>query len=63
MLLFGIAVGAEIVMIPRPRPVDVVLEAIQSFRVTIFPGVPTLYAAINHHPGWGSTTCAAVPSA
>ena len=53
VLLFGVAVGAEIVMIPRPRPVDVVLEAIQRFRVTLFPGVPTLYAAINEHPRVG----------
>jgi long-chain acyl-CoA synthetase len=53
VLLFGIAAGAEIVMIPRPRPVDIVLEAIQRFRVTLFPGVPTLYAAINEHPRVG----------
>jgi long-chain acyl-CoA synthetase len=53
VVLFGVAVGAEIVMIPRPRPVDVVLEAIQRFRVTLFPGVPTLYAAINEHPRVG----------
>ena len=53
VLLFGVAVGAEIVMIPRPRPVDIVLEAIQRFRVTLFPGVPTLYAAINEHPRVG----------
>jgi long-chain acyl-CoA synthetase len=53
VLLFGIAVGAEIVIVPRPRPVDVVLEAIQRFRVTLFPGVPTLYAAINDHPRAG----------
>jgi long-chain acyl-CoA synthetase len=53
VLLFGVAVGAEIVIIPRPRPVDIVLEAIQRFRVTLFPGVPTLYAAINEHPRVG----------
>ena len=53
MLLFGVAVAAEIVVIPRPRPVDIVLEAIQRFRVTLFPGVPTLYAAINEHPRVG----------
>jgi long-chain acyl-CoA synthetase len=50
VLLFGIAVAAEIVVIPRPRPVDIVLEAIQRFRITLFPGVPTLYAALNEHP-------------
>ncbi|HEX9188962.1 MAG TPA: AMP-binding protein, partial [Vicinamibacteria bacterium] len=50
---FGVAAGAEIVAIPRPRPVDIVLEAIQRFRVTLFPGVPTLSAAINEHPRVG----------
>ncbi len=53
VLLFGIAAAAEIVVIPRPRPVDIVLEAIQRFRVTLFPGVPTLYAALNDHPRVG----------
>jgi long-chain acyl-CoA synthetase len=53
VLLFGVAVAAEIVMIPRPRPVDIVLEALQRFRATLFPGVPTLYAAINEHPKVG----------
>ena len=53
ILLFGIAVAAEIVVIPRPRPVDIVLEAIQRFRITLFPGVPTLYAALNDHPRVG----------
>jgi long-chain acyl-CoA synthetase len=53
VLLFGVAAGAEIVVIPRPRPVDIVLEAIQRFRATLFPGVPTLYAAINEHPRVG----------
>jgi long-chain acyl-CoA synthetase len=53
VLLFGVAKGAEIVLVPRPRPVDIVLEAIQRFRVTLFPGVPTLYAAINEHPRVG----------
>jgi long-chain acyl-CoA synthetase len=53
VLLFGVAAGAEIVVIPRPRPVDIVLEAIQRFRATLFPGVPTLYAAINEHPKVG----------
>ena len=40
VLLFGIAQAAEIVVIPRPRPVDIVLEAIQRFRVTPLPRRP-----------------------
>jgi long-chain acyl-CoA synthetase len=49
-MLYGISVGAEIVMIPRPRPVDVVMQVLQKTKATIFPGVPTLYTAINNHP-------------
>jgi len=49
-MIFGIHMAAEIVMVPRPRPVDVVMKVIQKTHVSIFPGVPTLYTAINHHP-------------
>jgi long-chain acyl-CoA synthetase len=49
-MIFGIHIAAEIVMVPRPRPVDVVMKVIQKTHVSIFPGVPTLYTAINHHP-------------
>jgi long-chain acyl-CoA synthetase len=49
-MLYGIESGATIVMIPRPRPVDNVMKVLQKVRATIFPGVPTLYTAINNHP-------------
>ena len=49
-MIFGMHIGAEVVMVPRPRPVDVVMKAIQKSHASIFPGVPTLYTAINHHP-------------
>jgi long-chain acyl-CoA synthetase len=49
-MIFGLHMGAEIVMLPRPRPVDLVMKVIQKSRVSIFPGVPTLYTAINNHP-------------
>ncbi len=49
-MLFGVLLGAEVAMVPRPRPVDVVLKVIQKRKVTVFPGVPTLYSAINVHP-------------
>jgi long-chain acyl-CoA synthetase len=51
-LLLGVGAGAEMVLLPRPRP-DVVLEALQRFRPTLFPGVPTLYAGIVDHPRVG----------
>ncbi len=49
-MIFGLYTGAEIVMVPRPRPVDVVMKAIHKTRASIFPGVPTMYTAINNHP-------------
>jgi long-chain acyl-CoA synthetase len=50
VLLLGVAAAAEIVLLPRPRPLGVVLEAVQRFRPTLFPGVPTLYAGLVDHP-------------
>jgi long-chain acyl-CoA synthetase len=49
-MIFGVYIGAEVAMVPRPRPVDIVMKVIQKTKVSIFPGVPTLYTAINNHP-------------
>jgi long-chain acyl-CoA synthetase len=49
-LLFAIRTGAGMVMVPNPRDLKDVLENIQKYRTTIFPGVPTLYNALNNHP-------------
>jgi long-chain acyl-CoA synthetase len=49
-MLFAIRTGAAMVMIPNPRDLKDVLTNIQKFKTTIFPGVPTLYNAINNHP-------------
>jgi long-chain acyl-CoA synthetase len=49
-MLLGIKLGAALVMIPNPRNLKDVLSNIQKFKATIFPGVPTLYNAINNHP-------------
>jgi long-chain acyl-CoA synthetase len=49
-MIFGVHMAAEIAMVPRPRPVDVVMKVIQKTRASIFPGVPTVYTAINNHP-------------
>ena len=42
--------GSKIVLAPNPRDIDDVLGAIQTFRASLFPGVPALYNAINNHP-------------
>jgi long-chain acyl-CoA synthetase len=47
-MLFAIRAGAGMVMIPNPRDLKDVLNSIQKYRTTIFPGVPTLYNAINN---------------
>jgi long-chain acyl-CoA synthetase len=49
-MLFAIKSGATMVMVPNPRDLKDVLSNIQKYKATIFPGVPTLYNAINNHP-------------
>jgi len=46
----GIAIGASLVLIPNPRDIANILENIQRYKATLFPGVPNMYSAINHHP-------------
>lgn len=43
----GVAVGAKIVLISDPTDVDYILEQIEENKVTFYPGVPTMYYAIN----------------
>ena len=47
---FGLATGASLVMVPNPRDLKDVLDNISKYKASIFPGVPTLYNAINNHP-------------
>ncbi len=47
---FGMAKAAALVMVPNPRDLKDLLNNLQKYRATIFPGVPTLYNAINNHP-------------
>ena len=49
-MLFGINTGAALVMVPNPRDLEDLLGNAQKYKTTIFPGVPTLYNAINNHP-------------
>jgi long-chain acyl-CoA synthetase len=48
-MLFAIRTGAAMVMIPNPRDLKDLLESIQKYKTTIFPGVPTMYNAINNN--------------
>lgn len=49
-MCFAIKAAASMVMIPNPRDLKDVLDSIQKYKVTIYPGVPTMYNAINNHP-------------
>jgi long-chain acyl-CoA synthetase len=49
-MLFAICTGASMVMVPNPRDLKDVLSNIQKYKASVFPGVPTLYNAINNHP-------------
>lgn len=46
----GASMAARMVLIPNPRDLPKLLNAIQTYQVSFFPGVPTLYALINQHP-------------
>ncbi|MGF7174285.1 long-chain-fatty-acid--CoA ligase [Azospirillum doebereinerae] len=45
---FGLRLGAEIILLPRFE-LDQVMETLAKERITLFPAVPTIYTAINHH--------------
>ena len=46
----AVKMGARMVLIADPMDLDVLLAAIEKYQTTVFPGVPNLYAAINHYP-------------
>lgn len=46
---FGLSIGANIVLVPK-FDIELLLKTIHRCKPTIFPGAPTMYIAINHHP-------------
>ncbi|MCK4725890.1 MAG: long-chain fatty acid--CoA ligase [Anaerolineales bacterium] len=49
-MLAALKLGAAMVMVPNPRDLADLLNNLQKYKATIFPGVPTLYNAINVYP-------------
>lgn len=47
---FAMASAASLIMVPDARDIKDNLDNIQKYKTTIFPGVPTLYNAINQWP-------------
>jgi long-chain acyl-CoA synthetase len=48
-MCFAIRASASMVMIPNPRDQKDVLDSIQKYKCSIYPGVPALYNAINNN--------------
>ena len=49
-MMSSIEAGAAMVLIPNPRDLKDVLTSIDRYRPSLYPGVPTMYNAINNHP-------------
>ena len=49
-MLLSVSAGAELIAIPDPRNTTHVLEVIAREGITLYPGVPTMYNALNNHP-------------
>jgi long-chain acyl-CoA synthetase len=45
---FPVAMGAAMVLVPNPRDIPAIMKGIAKHRVTVFPGVPAMYNAINN---------------
>ena len=56
--VYGMTVGmlltaglcGELVMVPNPRETLHIMEVLQREKITLYPGVPTMYIAIINHP-------------
>jgi len=46
----AVAQGASMILLPRFQ-IEEVLQQIKKYKPTLFPGVPTMYVAINNFPG------------
>jgi len=49
-MLFALKAAASMVMVPNPRDMKDIIKNIKKYRPTIYPGVPTMYNALNNHP-------------
>jgi len=46
----SVALGASMVLLPNGRDITAILQRIEQYHATLFPGVPALYHAVNQHP-------------
>jgi long-chain acyl-CoA synthetase len=46
----SVAMAAEMIIVPNPRPIENVINVIHMQRATLFPGVPAMYIGAINHP-------------
>ena len=46
-----LAVAGTLVLVPNPRDIKAIVNAIEKERVTVFAAVPAIFSAINRYPG------------
>jgi long-chain acyl-CoA synthetase len=49
-MLVCLNLGGELVLAPDPRNTQLILETIDHEKITLYPGVPTMYIALLNHP-------------
>ncbi|MBA3534440.1 MAG: long-chain fatty acid--CoA ligase [Ardenticatenales bacterium] len=47
---FALTTGSRLILIPNPRDLTDVLKNIDKHKPSLFPGLPTLYTALNNYP-------------
>jgi len=50
VMLYSVQSGYNMILMPK-FDAESALKLINKYKTTIFPGVPTMYAALNHYPG------------
>jgi long-chain acyl-CoA synthetase len=53
-MILSVALAANMIVVPNPRPIEQVMQVLQHERATIFPGVPAMYISIINHPSVAS---------
>ena len=59
---YPVLVAAAMVLLPNPRDISQMTKAIATHRVTLFPGVPAMFNAINNFPGVDTVDLSSVTS-
>ena len=59
---YPVIVAAAMVLMPNPRDISQMAKAIATHRVTMFPGVPAMFNAINNFPGVDTLDLSSVTS-